>query len=102
MKIATFNINNINKRLANLLAWLGTSQPDAVCLQELKCEDAAFPVAALAAAGYGAIWRGQKSWNGVAILARDAEPVATCRDLPGDETDHQSRYIEGAVGGILI
>jgi exodeoxyribonuclease III len=102
MKIATFNINNINKRLPNLLAWLRAARPDVVCLQELKSTDAAFPAAALRRAGYQAVWRGQKSWNGVAILARGMEPVLTRSELPGDASDTQSRYIEAAVNGILI
>src|SRR5215471_16075015 len=100
MKIATFN--NINKRFANLLAWLRSAKPDVVALQELKAADTAFPKAALEKAGYGAVWRGQTSWNGVAILARGADPVVTRRDLPGDSADKQSRYIEAAVGGVLI
>ena len=74
MRIATFNINNVNTRLANLLGWLEAAQPDVVCLQELKAEDRSFPAAAIRAAGYGAVWRGQRAWNGVAILARGAEP----------------------------
>lgn len=102
MRIATFNINNVNKRLANLLAWLDAERPDVVCLQELKAEQGAFPVEALRAAGYGAVWRGQRSWNGVAILARGAEPVLTRRSLPGDSADDQARYIEAAVNGVLI
>jgi exodeoxyribonuclease-3 len=102
VKIATFNINNINKRLQNLLAWLRAAKPDVVCLQELKSTDAAFPVAALQRAGYQAVWRGEKSWNGVAILARGAEPVLTRSELPGNPRDAQSRYIEAAVSGILI
>jgi exodeoxyribonuclease-3 len=102
MRIATFNINNINKRLANLLDWLATAQPDVVCLQELKAEDRAFPVAALEAAGYGAVWRGQRTWNGVAILARGSTPVVIRRALPGDPVDDQARYIEAAVNGVLI
>ncbi len=102
MKLATFNINNVNKRLANLLAWLEQAAPDVVCLQELKAADEDFPAAALQAAGYGAVWRGQKSWNGVAILAKGAEPVLTRDRLPGDAADTQSRYIEAAVGGVLI
>ena len=102
MKIATFNINNINKRLANLLHWLRTAKPDVVSLQELKAADAEFPQAALAKAGYGAAWRGQKSWNGVAILGRDCEPIVTRTELPGDPADKQSRYIEAAVHGVLI
>src|ERR1051325_2927399 len=102
MKIATFNINNINKRLGNLLAWLGAARPDVVCLQELKGADADFPAAALRRAGYEAVWRGQKSWNGVDILGRGMEPVLTRSALPGDPGDTQSRYIEAAVNGILI
>ena len=102
MKIATFNINNVNKRLANLLVWLRAASPDVVCLQELKSTDADFPVQAIRKAGYGAVWRGQKTWNGVAILARDREPVLTSSELPGDPTDTQSRYVEAAVNGILI
>ena len=102
MKIATFNINNINKRLSNLLAWLRAARPDVVCLQELKSTDADFPVAALRRAGYEAVWRGQKSWNGVAILARGKEPVQTRSELPGAPDDDQSRYIEAAVNGILV
>jgi exodeoxyribonuclease-3 len=102
MKIATFNINNINRRLPNLLEWLALAQPDVVCLQELKSTDAAFPVAAIQHAGYGAVWQGQATWNGVAILARNVEPVLTRRRLPGDPSDKQSRYIEAAVEGVLI
>ncbi len=102
MKIATFNVNGINRRLPNLLDWLDASRPDAVCLQELKAENSAFPAATLRAAGYHAVWQGQRSWNGVAILARGAEPVATRRSLPGDEADTQARYIEAAVQGVLI
>src|SRR5947209_8353838 len=102
MKIATFNINNVNRRLPNLLGWLAAARPDVVCLQELKAADADFPAAALRDAGYGAVWRGEKTWNGVAILARDAEPVLTRRELPGDPRDVQSRYIEAAVGGVLV
>jgi exodeoxyribonuclease-3 len=102
VRIATFNINNINRRLPNLLDWLNEDQPDVACLQELKAEDSAFPEAALRDAGYGAVWQGQRSWNGVAILARGATPVLTRRSLPGDPGDHQARYIEAAVNGILI
>lgn len=102
MKLATFNINNVNKRLANLLDWLRRSKPDVVCLQELKVSDAEFPAAAIETAGYGAIWRGQKSWNGVAILARDGAPILTHATLPGAPGDRQSRYIEAAVNGVLV
>jgi exodeoxyribonuclease III len=102
MKVATFNINNVNKRLANLLAWLRAAEPDVVCLQELKATDREFPITAIEQAGYGAVWRGQKSWNGVAILARGCEPVLTRAALPGDPADEQGRYIEAAVQGVLI
>ena len=102
MKIATFNINNVNKRLTNLLGWLEEAKPDVVCLQELKAIQAAFPEAALRHAGYASVWRGQKSWNGVAILARGHEPVPTAVELPGDPEDLQSRYIEAAVDGVII
>jgi exodeoxyribonuclease III len=102
MKIATFNINNVNKRLANLLDWLRASRPDVACLQELKATDPEFPIAAIEKAGYGAVWRGQKSWNGVAILAREGESVVTRTALPGDPADTQCRYIEAAVNGVLI
>jgi exodeoxyribonuclease-3 len=102
VKIATFNINGINGRLPRLLEWLGESAPDIVCLQELKAPDARFPAAEIAAAGYEAIWHGQKSWNGVAILSRIGTPVETRRGLPGDPADTQSRYLEAAVGGILV
>jgi exodeoxyribonuclease-3 len=102
LKIASFNINNVNRRLPNLLAWLKTAQPDVVCLQELKAEHASFPEQALADAGYGAVWRGQKTWNGVAILAKGVTPVLTRDTLPGDAHDTQSRYIEAAVAGTLV
>jgi exodeoxyribonuclease-3 len=102
MKIATYNINNVRKRLANLLAWLKAAQPDVVCLQELKSTDAEFPAQALRAAGYHAVWRGEKTWNGVAILSKGYEPVVTRTELPGDGADRQSRYIEAAVNGIII
>lgn len=102
MKIATFNINNIRRRLPNLIAWLAEAEPDIVCLQELKTSDADFPEEAIRDAGYGAAWCGQKAWNGVAILARDAEPILTRTELPGDESDRQSRYIEAAIRGILV
>ena len=102
MKIATFNINNVNKRLADLLYWLRTANPDIVCLQELKASDSEFPRAAIEKAGYGAAWRGQKSWNGVAILARGAEPVVTRDALPGGSSDTQARYIEAAVNGVIV
>ena len=102
MKLATFNVNGIGTRLAHLLLWLEKEAPDIVCLQELKTIDSGFPAAALRKAGYGAIWHGQKSWNGVAILAKGADPIETHRGLPGDPTDEQSRYIEAAVNGIVV
>ena len=102
MKIATFNINDVNRRLDNLLAWLDEKAPDVVCLQELKCTDAAFPEEAMRDRGYGAVWRGQTSWNGVAILAKGRTPILTRVQLPGAADDAQSRYIEAAVEGILI
>ena len=102
MKIATYNVNGVNGRLAVLLRWLAEHGPDVVCLQELKAPDEKFPATAIAAAGYEAIWHGQKSWNGVAILSRVGTPVETRRGLPGDPDDRHSRYIEAAVNGILI
>lgn len=102
MKIATYNINNVNRRLPNLLEWLAEAKPDVVCLQELKAADRQFPRSAIAGAGYGAAFVGQATWNGVAILARDAEPVVTQTSLPGDDSDEQARYIEAAVNGVVI
>ena len=102
MKIATYNINNINKRLDGLLRWLDESRPDVVCLQELKTLGPAFPIDAIREAGYGAVWRGQKTWNGVAILARGEAPMESRRVLPGDPADKQARYIEAAVEGLLV
>lgn len=93
MKVATFNINNVNRRLPNLLAWLKAARPDIVCLQELKAAGREFPRQAIEKAGYGAVWRGQQTWNGVAILGRGADPVLTRDALPGDPADGQSRYI---------
>jgi exodeoxyribonuclease III len=102
MRIATFNVNGIKSRLSQLLQWLSTESPDVVCLQELKAPDAGFPIVAIRAAGYGAIWHGQTSWNGVAILARGLDPIETRRGLPGDPDDTHSRYIEGNVNGIRV
>ena len=101
MKIATFNINNVNKRLANLLGWLRRARPNVACLQELKATDSEFPMTAIKKTGYGAVRLGQRSWNGVAILGRNCEPVVTRAVLPGDPDDTQSRYIEAAVNGVL-
>jgi exodeoxyribonuclease-3 len=102
MKVATFNINNVNRRLPNLLRWLAQAKPDIVCLQELKAAENDFPLHAINQAGYGAVWRGQKTWNGVAILARKAEPVLIRTELPGDPDDREARYIEAAVKGIIV
>jgi exodeoxyribonuclease-3 len=102
VKIATFNINNVNRRLPNLLAWLKAAKPDVVCLQELKATDRQFPATALAEAGYGAVFVGQATWNGVAILARGMDPVLTASALPGDASDEQARYVEAAVNGVVI
>jgi exodeoxyribonuclease III len=102
VKIATFNVNGINGRLELLLEWLGETQPDVACLQELKSPDEKFPARAIEKAGYGAIWHGQARWNGVAILARGCEPVETRRGLPDDPDPSHSRYIEAAIGGVLV
>jgi len=102
MKIATFNVNSVNARLPALLRWLHATTPDVVCLQELKSPQDRFPEGAISDAGYGAIWHGQKSWNGVAILARGEKPAESCRALPGDPDDLNSRYIEAAVSGLII
>ena len=102
MKIATFNINNINKRLTNLLRWLERENPEVVCLQELKTEQHDFPADALRSVGYEAVWVGERSWNGVAILGREQLPILTRSELPGDDHDRQGRYLEAAVRGVLI
>jgi exodeoxyribonuclease-3 len=102
VKIATYNVNSINARLANLLRWLAESAPDVVCLQELKAPQDGFPETAIRDAGYGVIWHGQKSWNGVAILAKNSEPQEIRRALPGDPDDSHSRYIEATVAGIVL
>jgi exodeoxyribonuclease III len=102
MRIATFNVNGIASRLPALIGWLSRTSPDVACLQELKTIDSAFPIAAIREAGYGAIWHGQRSWNGVAILAKGADPIETRRALPGDPDDSQSRYIEAQVQGVVV
>jgi exodeoxyribonuclease III len=102
MRLATYNVNGINGRLPVLLRWLAQSEPDVVCLQELKTSDDRFPQAALEKAGYGAIWHGQKSWYGVAILSRGCQPEETRRGLPGDPNDTHSRYIEASINGMLL
>jgi exodeoxyribonuclease-3 len=102
MRIATYNVNGVNGRLPVLLRWLSEDLPDIVCLQELKAPDERFPENALSDLGYQAIWHGQKSWNGVAILSRVGAIHETRRELPGDGADDQSRYLEAAINGVLI
>lgn len=102
MRIATFNINGVNTRLASLLAWLEETRPEVACLQELKATDHQFPAEVLSEAGYEAVWQGENRWNGVAILSRIGAPVLTRRRLPGEAKDGQARYIEAAVGGVLV
>ena len=102
MKIATYNVNGIGARLPALIRWLAESNPDVACLQELKAPQEKFPEAAIRDAGYGVIWHGQKSWNGVAILARGADPVESRRALPGDSEDLHSRYIEALINGVRV
>jgi exodeoxyribonuclease-3 len=102
MKISTYNVNGIKSRLPNLLAWLERERPDIACLQELKALDAAFPAATIEKAGYQSLWKGQRSWNGVAILARDMEVIPIRDQLPGDPSDEHSRYLEAAVGGLFV
>jgi exodeoxyribonuclease-3 len=102
VKIATYNVNGVRSREANLVEWLRRESPDIACLQELKAEDRGFPLKAVRDAGYGALWVGQKSWNGVAILAKGVDPVEVRRALPGDPKDDQGRYLEAAVDGLLV
>jgi len=102
MKIATYNVNGINGRLPVLLRWLTETTPDIVCLQELKAPQEKFPEKAIQDAGYKAIWHGQKSWNGVAILSRNEQPEEICKALPGDPEDLHSRYIEATVNGMVV
>jgi exodeoxyribonuclease III len=102
VRIVTYNVNSINARLPNLLRWLAECSPDVVCLQELKAPQEKFPETAIRDAGYGVVWHGQKSWNGVAILAKNSEPQEIRRVLPGDLEDIHSRYIEAQVGGMII
>jgi len=102
MKIASFNVNGIRSRLPRLLEWLDEGAPDVLCLQELKCDDDSFPIKEVSAAGYGAIWHGQKGFNGVAILAKGTEPIERRRGLPGDPDDTHSRYLEAEVGDVVI
>ena len=102
MKIATFNVNGVKGRLPRLLEWLAEAQPDVACLQEIKTGDATFPHQAFTDAGYGAIWHGQRSHHGVAILARGATPVEVRRGLPGDDSDSASRWLEADIAGLRI
>jgi exodeoxyribonuclease III len=102
MKIATFNVNGVNGRLPRLLEWLAETQPDVACLQEIKTGDATFPIKAIEAAGYRAVWHGQKSHHGVAVLARGEQPLEIRRGLPGDHADGQARYLEAEVFGLRI
>jgi exodeoxyribonuclease III len=102
LKIATFNVNGVNGRLPRLLEWLEETTPDIACLQEIKTDDTKFPAKAIEAAGYGAIWHGQRSHHGVAILARGEIPVEVRRGLPGDENDVQARYLEAQVQGLRV
>ena len=102
MKIATYNVNGIKARLPRLIEWLDETKPDIVCLQELKSSDDTIPVADVGAAGYGAVWHGQKGFNGVAILARGAEPVLVRKGLGGEPEDEMSRYIEADIFGVSI
>ncbi|HWA90109.1 MAG TPA: exodeoxyribonuclease III [Rhizomicrobium sp.] len=102
MRIATYNVNGVNGRLPVLLRWLGEARPDVACLQELKAPDEKFPIEAIRKAGYDALWHGQKSWNGVAILSRAGQPLETRRGLPGDPDDLHSRYIEADIGGLTV
>lgn len=102
MKIATLNVNSVVRRLPNLVAWLKSARPDVVCLQELKADETKLPREALEKVGYCGVWRGQKTWNGVAILMRGAEPILTRDALPGDPADTQARYIEAACNGVLV
>jgi exodeoxyribonuclease-3 len=102
MKIASFNVNGVNGRLPGLLEWLDETRPDIACLQEIKTADATFPAKAIEAAGYGAVWHGQRMHHGVAVLARGAEPVEVRRGLPGDDADGQARYLEADVFGLRV
>jgi len=102
MKIATYNVNGIRSRLPHLIEWLERESPDIACLQELKAVDTGFPIGAINDAGYGALWAGQASWNGVAVLEKGVDPVESRRGLPGDEKDTQSRYLEVAAHGVLV
>src|SRR5438552_6066644 len=102
MKIASFNINGLRARMPRLLEWLSQEKPDIACLQELKCADEQLPIADIEAAGYGAVWHGQKGFNGVAVLAKEDAPELRRVGLPGDPDDTHSRYIEAEAKGIVV
>ena len=102
MKIVTYNVNGIKARLPRLIEYLTEDQPDIVCLQELKSSDDTFPIADIEAAGYSAVWHGQKAWNGVAILAKGSTPILRQRGLEGEPEDEHSRYIEAEVDGVIV
>ena len=102
MKIATYNVNGVNGRLPVLLKWLEEAKPDIVCLQELKAPQEKFPIKEIDEAGYHAVWKGQKSWNGVAILSKNEKPVLRTNILEGDDEDEQSRYLEAKIGDLII
>lgn len=102
MIVATFNVNNVNRRIEPLSRWLRDRRPDVVCLQELKARRGDFPAASFEALGYGSVWVGQPTWNGVAILARGTTPILTRDALPGDPSDSQARYVEAAVRGLVV
>ena len=102
MKIASFNINGVKARLPRLIEWLEETAPDVVCLQEVKSQDEGFPIADFEKLGYGAVWHGQKSFNGVAILAKGTTPVETQRGLAGDPEDEQARYLEADIHGVRV
>ncbi len=102
MKIATYNVNGVNGRLPRLLEWLEETSPDVVCLQEIKTDDSKFPALAIEAGGYGAVWHGQRSHHGVAVLAKDARPNELRRGLPGDDSDGQARYLEARVRDLTV
>ena len=102
MKLVTYNVNGIKARLPRLIEYLTETQPDVVCLQELKASDETFPQADVRDAGYGAVWHGQKGWNGVAVLARGADPVERRRGLAGEPEDEHSRYLECDVDGLVV
>jgi exodeoxyribonuclease III len=102
VKLVTYNVNGIKARLPRLLEYLAEQQPDVVCLQELKTTDDTFPAAEIEAAGYGAVWHGQKGFNGVAVLARGQQPVERQRGLAGEPEDEHSRYLECGVGDLVV